>query len=87
MVKARLERPDPCGIERSFLASTGHAHWAEYQPATVMMPPAWSHDVQPAQRADWQIGRPEWVAACEGVGGSCVGRCRPAGQSRQYQQV
>ena len=55
-VAFRLERPDPCGIERSFLASTGHTHRAEYQPAIVMMAPAWSHDVQPVQRADWQIG-------------------------------
>ena len=84
---ARLERPDPCGTERSFLTSTGHTQRAEYQPATVMMAPAWSHDVQPAQRAYRQIGRPEWGAVCEGVGGSRVGRCRPAGPSRHYQQV
>ena len=52
MVAARLERPDPCGIERSFLASNGHAHWAEYQPATVRLAPGESHCVQAAPRAD-----------------------------------
>ena len=39
-VAARLERLDPCGYERSFLASTGHPPRAEYQPATVRMAPA-----------------------------------------------
>ena len=59
MVAARLERPNPCGIECSFLASTGHAHWAEYQPATVRLAPCESHGVQAARRADLQNGRPQ----------------------------
>ena len=87
MVADRLARLDLCGIKRSFLASKGHAAWAEYQPATMRLAPAWSHDVQPAQRADLQIGRPEWGAVCEGAGGSCMGRSWPAGPSRQYQPV
>ena len=79
MVADRLERLDPCGIERSFLASKGQAHWVEYQPGTMRLAPALSHDEQPAQRAYWQIGRPACGSACVGAGGSCVGRCWPAG--------
>ena len=51
-VASRLERPDPYGIERSFSASTRHAHWAQDQPATVWLPHGESLGVQAAPRTD-----------------------------------
>ena len=51
-VATRLKRLDPCGIERSFSASTGHAHWAQDQPATVWLLHGESLGVQAAPRTD-----------------------------------
>ena len=68
---------------REVIFGFNSAHWTEYQPATVRLAPGESHGVQAARRADWQNGRLRWGAACEGVGWSRVGRCRPACPSRQ----
>ena len=78
----RLERQEPCRIKRSFLASTGACAWGRVPTCDSELALCESHGVQAARRAGWLLGRPEWGAACEGVGGS-RGRCRPAGPSSQ----